>query len=199
MAHAVAARTDFLGALSHLVRVYGDGGVDGRVRGARGVRYRPSPGDGKHGSTRGNRGRDARKREHAGCRGHAARATRESSRGRARGRDTRVRVASGRSRTCTDADVRLEEGRRASDERVLREWRPHFIKLVSDNSRETRDDCFCETRVDCFCEKKNAHRAPSRGFATRASLEEACASPLPAAPIDWTASSTRACASRYAA
>ena len=137
MARAVAARTDFLGALSHLVRVYGDGGVDGRVRGARGVRYLPSPGDGKHGSTRGNRGRDARKREHAGCRGHAARATRESSRGRVRGRDTRVRVASGRSRTCTDADVRLEEGRRASDERVLREWRPHFIKLVSDNSRET--------------------------------------------------------------
>ena len=195
MARAVAARTDFLGALSHLVRVYGDEGVDGRVRGARGVRYRPSPGDGKHGSTRGNRGRDARKREHAGCRGHAARATRESSRGRARGRDTRVRVASGRSRTCTDADVRLEEGRRASDERVLREWRPHFIHFWYRTTREKRG-----TGAErLFLQKKNAHRAPSRGFATRASLEEACASPLPAAPIDSTASSIRACASRYAA
>ena len=46
-ARAVAVRTDFLGALSHLVRVCGDDGVDGCVRGARGVRYRPSPGDGK--------------------------------------------------------------------------------------------------------------------------------------------------------
>ena len=196
MARAVAVRTDFLGALSHLVRVYGDGRVDGRVRGARGVRYRPSPGDGKHGSTRGNRGRDARKREHAGCRGHAARATRESSRGRARGRDTRVPVASGRSRTCTDADVRLEEGRRVSDERVLREMRtsPHFWYRCQHARNEGR-----LARVDCFCDKKNAHRAPSRGFATRASLEEARASPVPAAPIASTASSTRACASRYAA
>ena len=46
-ARAVAVRTDFLGALSHLVRVCGDDGVDGCVRDARGVRYRPSSGDGK--------------------------------------------------------------------------------------------------------------------------------------------------------
>lgn len=109
-ARAVAVRTDFLGALSHLVRVCGDDGVDGCVRGARGVRYRPSPGDGNHGSTRGTRRQVRETRTRAGCRGHAVRATREWSRGRARGRNTRVPVASGRSRTCTDADVRLEEG-----------------------------------------------------------------------------------------
>ena len=68
------------------------------------------PAMGNHGSTRGTRRQVRETRTRAGCRGHAVRATREWSRGRARGRNTRVPVASGRSRTCTDADVRLEEG-----------------------------------------------------------------------------------------
>ena len=68
------------------------------------------PAMGNHGSTRGTRRQVRETRTRAGYRGHAVRATREWSRGRARGRNTRVPVASGRSRTCTDADVRLEEG-----------------------------------------------------------------------------------------
>ena len=68
------------------------------------------PAMGNHGSTRGTRRQVRETRTRAGCRGHAVRATREWSRGRARGWNTRVPVASGKSRTCTDADVRLEEG-----------------------------------------------------------------------------------------
>ena len=128
-ARAVAVRTDFLGALSHLVRVCGNVEVDEGVRGTRGVLYRPSPGDGKPridltlspGC----------EKTRAGCLGHAARATRESSRGRARGRDTRVLVASGRSLTCTDADVRLKEG-------ALTRVAPGFMPRRTPRNADTR-------------------------------------------------------------
>ena len=78
------------------------------------------PAMGNHGSTRGTRRQVRETRTRAGCRGHAVRATREWSRGRARGRNTRVPVASGKSRTCTDANVRLEEGEARAAPWVLR-------------------------------------------------------------------------------
>ena len=111
VASAVAVRTDFLGALSHLVRVCGNVGVDEGVRGGRSVRYRPSSGVVKPRiDTRVPSRRVGRKREASRLPGARGACDARIVRGRARGRDTSVLVVFGRSLTCTDANVRLEEG-----------------------------------------------------------------------------------------